>query len=119
MRVIDRLLGRKKDPGGGGTTSAPTLVSITPASGALTSGSVDVAAATVTLSAPATSDTFVQAASSDPGVLAVSSGGVMILAAHTSGEIRVSVLTGGQSVTLSASLGNETLQTTIATVSPS
>lgn len=60
-----------------------------------------------TLSAPATSDTFVPISSAEPARLTVVGGGVTVLTGQSSAPVRVNGLGGGAApVTLTATLGN-------------
>lgn len=62
---------------------------------------------TVTLSTPATSDTFVPIVSAEPSRLAVAGGGATVLTGQSSALVRVDGLEGGAApVTLTATLGN-------------
>jgi hypothetical protein len=119
--LIDKLLGRtKKDPSPPPTPPPPTppptpqLASIAVADpSTLPPGAMAVVGATVNLTAAASVDTTVQAASTNPAALTVES--VTVPVGHSSAPLLVNVLEGGASVQVSVTLGAQMLQATIVT----
>jgi hypothetical protein len=118
--LIDKLLGRtKKDPPPPPPPSptappTPQLASIAVADpSTLPPGAMAVVGATVNLTAAASVDTTVQAASTNPAALTVES--MTVPAGQSSAPLLVNVLEGGASVQVSVTLGAQMLQATIVT----
>jgi hypothetical protein len=101
-------------PSPSGSIPAPTLAGIT-ALADLTAGTTGIPAATVTLSAPATTDVFINVSSNQPNLVNVPGGGVLILTGATTGDVIVNALSPGTS-TLTAFLNGVTRQATITVV---
>jgi len=117
--LIDRLLGRKKDPAPAPAPPPPSpvppqLASIDVAdSSTLPVGAMAVPGATVHLNAAASVDTTVMAVSSNPLALTVEN--ATVLAGQTSAPVFVNVLEGGAAVDVDVTLGTQTLRATILT----
>jgi hypothetical protein len=109
MKLFDRLLGLPN-------ATSPELWSIDVAPpSTLSLGSVDVAGATVHLSAAAAADTFVQAVSGDTNALTVTGGGVTVPAGQSSAALKVSVNLENAHVVVTCSLGAKSLTATLVT----
>jgi len=116
--LIDRLLGRtKKDappPPPPAPPSTPQLASIEVADpSTLPAGAMAVVGATVKLTAAVSTDTTVEAVSTNPAALTV--GSVTVPVGQSSAPLLVNVLEGGASVQVTVTLGAQMLQATIVT----
>ena len=114
--LLDKLLGREKrqPPPPPPPDTSPQLASIAVAdASSLPPGAIGVVGATVNLTAPASADTTIQAASANAAALTVET--VTVPAGQSSAPLLVNVLEGGASVQVSVSLGAQTLQATIVT----
>jgi len=120
--LIDRLLGRtKKDapppPAPAPPpppASTPQLASIEVADpSTLPAGATAVVGATVKLTAAVSTDTTVEAVSTNPAALTV--GSVTVPVGQSSAPLLVNVLEGGASVQVTVTLGAQMLQATIVT----
>ena len=125
MGLLDKLLGRDKrepapppEPPAPPTTpppdTSPQLASIAVASpSTLPVGAVGVVGATVSLTAPVSVDTALQAMSTNPAALTVES--AVVPTGQSSAPLLVSVFEGGASAQVSVTLGAQPLQATIVT----
>jgi hypothetical protein len=98
-------------------TNAPTLVGFD-ALGPIAAGQFHVPVATLKLSGPATTDTFVAVTSSLNGCISISGGGVTVAAGAPYATVIGSALNACDSVTLTARLGSISLTTTTKAVPP-
>ena len=102
--------------------AVPVLAAFGPAETEVTEGQLDVPTSpvplTVTLSSPALEDTFVAVDSSDPDSLEATLGGVTVLAGEVSAVVHVDAHAASPSVTLTATLGEVSLEATVQILAP-
>ena len=95
-------------------TTTPQMASVDVAAPAtLPVGSTGVPGATVHLTSATASDLFIQATSANPAALTFVGAGVTVPAGQTSGVLNVNIIEASPGVTITLTLGAQSMQATI------